>query len=313
MRIIRLLILGCCPSVPECAFTALRRGRGPLAPIAEPDDPRDKLPFCVYPPQEGHSDALLVFVGSDNSRWFDFGDDPRVSAQTRLRCGGASGACASAQRAASLDQVQACESLSCACEQDGSDVVFASHQKMISEVLPVCSGAGSRGFQMLLLGFGGGALPSHTISRCPHARVESVEIDPRVVEAATHFFGFVPSPGKNEVETNDAASAVQERVARGATASYAVILVDCFGSGGVVPKACRSRAFVDGLRRLLQPGGKAVHHVWAAQADGIRKTYEDAFGPAKVSMEPVMVSIAAVEQSYLVVARAPDEARPQSP
>merc|ERR1719282_926529 len=106
---------------------------------------------------------------------------------------------------------------------------------------------------MLLVGLGGGALPAYVLAHCPEgSKVESVEYDPRIVSAATQFFGLNVIPGVNEV--------------------------DNFQAGGKVPEHCSSKAFVHAVRAILKPGGKAIQQVWAPQYKSLLVTYEIEFG-----------------------------------
>lgn len=293
------------------ATARLRHARSALHAAAATRDPRDEEPFCVFWGRDDDihgptSSPVQVFVGSDNSRSLFFGTDD-MGTQTSVKCAGdAPPNCAGTDRSSSFNGTQSCEYLRCDCKRDTSELEFSYMNKMMSEVLPVCEkprgvGDTAGGFKMLLIGLGGGALPSYTLAHCPEgSKVESVEYDARVVSAATNFFGFDVRPGVNEVETSDGGRAVQERVDQGA--SYDVVLVDCFQTGGVVPESCRSPAFVDGLKKILRPGGKAIQQVWNGQFQEMKKSYGSVFGQDHVRDVGLALGL-----NYLVVAEQPSE------
>merc|ERR1719162_2632429 len=72
--------------------------------------------------------------------------------------------------------------------------------------VPMCTEANGN-FKSLLIGLGGAALPEYMLQHCPKGtELESVEYDPRVVKAATNFFGLQLAPNINEVENKGAST-----------------------------------------------------------------------------------------------------------
>lgn len=285
------------------AFAALRRSQAGQQLAAATRDVRDEQPYCVFWGQDSHSSPVQVFVGSDGSRSLFFGTDD-MGTQTSVKCIGDTPAnCATTQRENSINTTQSCDDLNCGCKRDTSELEFTYMKKMMDEVLPICTDSfAHKDFKMLLIGLGGGALPSYTLANCPDgSKVESVEYDSRVVAAATGFFGLNLNDN-NQVETNDGGIAVQERVDRGAT--YDVVLIDCFKSGGDVPFSCRSPALISNLKKILKPGGKAIQQVWAGQARGLLQNYTSVFGQGKVRDEGVELNF-----NHLVIAEQSEQSQ----
>jgi len=229
---------------------------------------------CAFGPSETVKGNVQVFVGHDNARELHFDDVTGI--QTAVKCKG--------ERPPSCDKSahdRDCGSFECPCDVDTSSLSFPYMARMVDVVLPMCSQANeARPFRVLLIGVGGGAQPGHILSRCPgNTSVESVESDPRIIEAAVKFFGLRPSPA-NVVENADGGQAVQDRLTRGS--SYDVVLVDAFEAGGTVPDSCRGEAFIAGVKAILKQGGKAVQHIWSPQYGQTLNDYRAAFGEDNV-------------------------------
>jgi len=175
------------------------------------------------------------------------------------------------------------------CEPDTSSLQFVYMKKMMDIALPMCEQK-EDGFNALIIGLGGGALPEYLLEHCPQsAQIESIEYDPRVIDVATNFFGFHVVPGRNEIQNRDGGEAVKERVEAGK--KYDLVLVDCFQTGGHVPDSCRSNDFITGLHSILKPGGKAIQQVWGSQYDSILGAYSNVFGKDHAQGENVQLQV----------------------
>jgi len=155
---------------------------------------------------------------------------------------------------------------------------------MVDQVVPRCAGKrAAAGYRVLLIGLGGASLPDYVLSRCGKGtRFESVEYDPRVIEAAEAFFGFSTSEGRSEVERGDGGLAVRRRSQQGER--YDVVMVDAFAPGGNVPASVSDTAFASNVLSILKPGGKLVQHILTAdlQEDPLLKRYQQVFGDSAV-------------------------------
>jgi hypothetical protein len=172
-----------------------------------------------------------------------------------------------------VDCVEACE-VSGTCSESGGcpcalqGLPFAGMQALVDKASLLCEASG--GLRMLLIGLGGGGIPTLIKQRCPTAQIESVEISATVARLASQYFGFVPS-NDNSVEVADGASAVARRATGGGAGAYDMVMVDCFSRGDAVPDGCRSAALFNGAKRLLRADGVVVQNIWARSAADTEK------------------------------------------
>ena len=105
--------------------------------------------------------------------------------------------------------------------------------------------------KILVIGLGGGSLSKALHALYPRALVDSVEIDPVVVQAARKFFFYREGPGVRTF-VEDAAVYVKR-----ANEKYDIIFLDAF-DGLDVPLPLRTEGFYKSLERILAPGGVVV-------------------------------------------------------
>mmetsp|Transcript_86487 Transcript_86487/g.220424 ORF Transcript_86487/g.220424 Transcript_86487/m.220424 type:complete len:302 (-) Transcript_86487:46-951(-) len=247
--------------------------------------------LCTFPGREHFSHEIQIYVaGNVRSLVFDSSDE---ATQTFVKCKGPlPQICMPRPGAGGL--LPSCEHLSCVCDRDGSELFSIYTRGMMDQVLPICTH--SKSLKVLSVGLGAGALPQFISEHCPKGTsVESVEYDPRVIEAATQFFGFHIQPGVNEVENSEGGAALRARVPRGRR--YDIILVDCFSADDDVPASCRDEAFARAAQSILRPGGKVIQHIWAQQLADALKTYKQTFGIDAVTSVPMRWKV-----NYLIVA-----------
>jgi spermidine synthase len=107
---------------------------------------------------------------------------------------------------------------------------------------------------VLIVGLGGGALPSFLRKHYPDTNVTAVELDPKVIEVAKQFFGFkeddklkaVAGDGRKFIETTDHA--------------YDLIILDAYGPESI-PKALATREFLEAVKKRLTPGGIVASNI----------------------------------------------------
>lgn len=262
------------------------------------------MPFCVFGQQGSLNGTVQVYLTADNTRSLSFGSDD-FATQTQTKCKGEIPVTCREGRATKLANVQSCDSLSCPCDPDNSNLDFPEFTRMMDIAVPMCQYARNGDFKSLLVGLGGGAIPEYLLEKCPKgSAIESVEFDPRVVQAATNFFGLSLVPGINEVENNDGGQALQDRAADGK--SYDVVMVDAFVPGGV-PESCRSEALAQNVHKVLKPGGKFIQHIWHNQLDSTVARYRAVFGNNSVVAQDAQLGV-----SWLIVSTmSSDDAPPQ--
>ncbi|MGD8367614.1 MAG: fused MFS/spermidine synthase [Desulfobacterales bacterium] len=103
----------------------------------------------------------------------------------------------------------------------------------------------------LMLGLGGGTFTSFLQRYFPDLKIDAVEIDPVVVEAATTFFG-VKENARFHIHIEDGAKYIRET-----HILYDLIFLDAY-SGEGLPEALSSPAFFDAVREKTAPGGVVI-------------------------------------------------------
>ncbi|MCA9794748.1 MAG: fused MFS/spermidine synthase [Candidatus Eremiobacteraeota bacterium] len=105
--------------------------------------------------------------------------------------------------------------------------------------------------KVLVVGLGGASLTRALAHLLPEARIDSLEIDPVVVEAARQFFLYQEGP-RLRTFVDDARQHLEK-----STEVYDLILLDAF-DGLDVPEHLRTLEFYQLLRQRLAPGGAVV-------------------------------------------------------
>jgi len=135
--------------------------------------------------------------------------------------------------------------------------------------------------RVLVVGLGGGSLPRFILHYFPSARVDAVDIDPVVVEAAQKWFEL-PRPPAPEAERLRVHVADGRAFLEGAGAArWDVIILDAYGNASP-PPALTTAEFLGAVRDHLAPGGVAVANVWVRRYnplyDRMVATYASVFG-----------------------------------
>jgi spermidine synthase len=128
--------------------------------------------------------------------------------------------------------------------------------------------------RILVVGLGGGTLPSFLHRHYPEARIDTVDIDPGVVQVAKDYFGF-KEDDRLRAHVQDGRSFIEQCDER-----YDLILLDAFSSDSI-PRQLTTREFLQAVRRALTPRGMAVANLWSRGSnslyDSMVRTYEDVF------------------------------------
>lgn len=106
----------------------------------------------------------------------------------------------------------------------------------------------------LLIGLGGGGFNRLFNETYPHAKLTSVEIDPKVVELAKEYMGF------RESESNVVAIRDGRSFLRRSKETYDWILLDAF-HGSVVPPHLKTLDFYKEAAAKLSPGGVLISNI----------------------------------------------------
>jgi spermidine synthase len=130
------------------------------------------------------------------------------------------------------------------------EVIPASYLRMMTTALAYAPQVES----ILLVGLGGGVLTNYVGHFLPHARIESVEIDTGVIDAAKTWFGVTETERMRVTGSDGRVFLNRNRNL------YDVALIDAY-IGGSVPFHLMTKEFYTLLKRRLTPGGAAVFNI----------------------------------------------------
>jgi len=130
--------------------------------------------------------------------------------------------------------------------------------------------------RLLIIGLGGGTLPTALREVLPDAQIDAVEIDPAVTRVARQYFGFKEDP-KLKVYEVDGRVYVKRAIREGTR--YDAILLDAFDHE-YIPEHLLTREFLTEVKSLLTPGGVLVGNTFSSSKlyDHESTTYAAVFG-----------------------------------
>jgi spermidine synthase len=108
--------------------------------------------------------------------------------------------------------------------------------------------------RLLMIGLGGGSISTYLGRAMKEIEIDTVEIDPGVIDVARKFFGIKDSPRVRYLDGDGRVFLTRNKT------QYDLILVDAF-HGGYVPFHLLTREFYALVRQRLAPGGAAVFNV----------------------------------------------------
>jgi len=139
-----------------------------------------------------------------------------------------------------------------------------------ARVIPVAFAFVEKPRNVLVVGLGGGTIPSFIRRHFPQANIDAVDIDPGVVEVARSHFGF-REDAKMRAHVEDGRRFIERSERR-----YDIIFLDAFGADSV-PYSLTTREFLDSVRRALAPRGAVVANLWSSAYnplyDSMLRTY----------------------------------------
>src|SRR5216684_161769 len=130
------------------------------------------------------------------------------------------------------------------------DVIPANYLRMMTTALAYAPQADN----VLLVGLGGGVLASYLGRFLPDARIDSVEIDPGVIDTAKTWFSVKETERMRVIGSDGRVFLNRNRNL------YDVALIDAY-IGGSVPFHLMTKEFYTLLKRRLAPGGAAVFNI----------------------------------------------------
>jgi spermidine synthase len=111
--------------------------------------------------------------------------------------------------------------------------------------------------RVLVLGLGGGAITKRMWRDYPEMTIDSVEIDPAVVDVARDYFGL-PEDERSRVFVEDARRYIQRT-----SETYDIIIIDAYYADSL-PSHLTTREFLSEVDERLAPGGVVAYNVISA-------------------------------------------------
>ncbi len=148
------------------------------------------------------------------------------------------------------------------------DELILSYAKHEMTILPLVE----KPQRILIVGLGGGSMPRFIHRLLPDVRVDNVEIDPVVVEAATKFF-FFKEDERMKVHVGDGRKFIEDSKDK-----YDIIYLDAFGPD-FIPYSLATAEFLKSVKSHLADGGVVASNLWADEPTypSMIKTYESVF------------------------------------
>jgi spermidine synthase len=108
--------------------------------------------------------------------------------------------------------------------------------------------------RILMIGLGGGSISTYLGRAMPNVEIDTVEIDPGVIDVARKYFGIKDSPRVRYLDGDGRVFLTRSKK------QYDLILIDAF-HGGYVPFHLLTREFYGLVKQRLAPGGTAAFNV----------------------------------------------------
>lgn len=110
---------------------------------------------------------------------------------------------------------------------------------------------------ILLLGLGGGTIPSLLSEKLPEAHITAIEIDKKMIAVAKNFFGIERLKNLRVINADAMYVLSESKEFNLERNSFDVLIVDIY-CGGEYPDLGKTGNFFEGLKRLVMPGGLVV-------------------------------------------------------
>ena len=128
--------------------------------------------------------------------------------------------------------------------------------------------------RVLIIGLGGGTLPSFLRRHYPGAQIDVVDIDPEVINVAKRFFEF-REDSRMRAHLADGRTFIES-----VRQPYDIVFLDAFGSDSV-PERLTTVEFLRVVRNAVAPGGVVVGNVWGPYSNRLYnsmvRTYRETF------------------------------------
>jgi spermidine synthase len=161
---------------------------------------------------------------------------------------------------------------SCRLKSNPNKLIFDYTQMMLAGLY-----VNPKPAKVLIIGEGGGTIPTALQEMFPDMQIDLVEIDAAVDRVAKRFFEFKPGP-KMRVFIEDGRVFVKRM--RPQNPQYNMILLDAFDAD-YIPEHLLTREFLQEVKSILAPDGVLVANTFSNSAlyDYESVTYRAVFGP----------------------------------
>jgi spermidine synthase len=161
---------------------------------------------------------------------------------------------------------------SCKLKSDPDKLIFDYTQMMMAGLY-----LNPKPAKLLIIGEGGGSIPTALQEMYPDMQIDLVEIDAAVDRVAKRFFDFKPGP-RMRVVIEDGRVFVKR--ARAQNPQYNMIMLDAFDAD-YIPEHLLTREFLQEVKAILAPDGVIVANTFSNSAlyDYESVTYRAVFGP----------------------------------
>jgi len=160
---------------------------------------------------------------------------------------------------------------SCKLLKDPQKLIFDYTQMMLSGLYLNASPK-----KVLIIGEGGGTIPTALQEMLPNAQIDLVELDKSVDTVARQYFDFKPGP-KMRVFIEDGRVFVKRMVPQ--KPNYDMVLLDAFDAD-YIPEHMLTREFLQEVKSIMTPDGVIVANTFSDSAlyDYESTTYTAVFG-----------------------------------
>ncbi len=128
--------------------------------------------------------------------------------------------------------------------------------------------------RVLIVGLGGGTIPSLLRKHYPKLTIDVVDIDPDVVAVAKKYFGFREDAAMH-AHVADGRQFIEE-----SRDPYDIIMLDAYGAESI-PYHLATQEFLTAVRRAVSPKGVVVANIWSRHLNPLRdsmvRTYQETF------------------------------------
>jgi len=160
---------------------------------------------------------------------------------------------------------------SCRLLNDPKKLIFDYTQMMLAGLY-----LNPKPTRLLIIGEGGGTIPTALQEMLPNTQIDLVELDSAVDRVAKQYFEFKPG-AKTKVTIEDGRVFVKRTIPQ--RPNYDIVMLDAFDAD-YIPEHMLTREFLQEVKSIMAPNGVIVANTFSNSAlyDYESVTYRDVFG-----------------------------------